>query len=300
MAVTKDPAQSTASGVTLSQLVDRVRLEIEPRLDINILNGNIDASTQTVSFNHTFQHASIDRGSTFSIDDEVFYVIAVDSSSRQVTALRGHQNTTAASHSNGALVYFSQNSRKQIVDAINQELDSLYAKGLYQMRSVPITNYSWSVFDYQLGDINASDVYDVQYLATGTNGEWLHLPGWRFNPIDNTLILTSEPSWSHSLRVLYKSGFTHLTQPTDDIQSVAGLQDDASDILVYGACARLTLSDEYKRNDFRSQGDTRRPSEVPTGSQMRSHALFVQMRDQRIAEERNRLRKRYPVRRSGW
>jgi len=299
MTIVIDPTAGTSAvDVSLDHLVGRVRRELSERDNINILASDLTEGSTTIALEHSL--SSITRGTLISIADEVVHAWDNDVSNKTVNVLRGYDDTLATTHTKGALVNIGGTTRKQIVDAINDELMSVSGKGLYQMKSVAIANYSPAKFSYEIAALERSTIYDVQYLAIGTTNEWRHLAGFTFGSNDNVLTLGNYAYYSNTYRVLYRSGFNRLSVGDDDLQLVSGLQSEAADVLVWGACARLTANDEFIRNDFRSQGDTRRPQEVPPGAVGRSSQYFKAIRDERLSEEKDRLRRRFPVRRSGW
>jgi hypothetical protein len=61
-----------------------------------------------------------------------------------------------------------------------------------------------------------------------------------------------------------------------------------------GVQMRMMVSREPKRSFMESQGDTRRPEEVPNGAGAASWRSIAALRQQRIVEEATKLQARYP------
>lgn len=297
MTIVIDPQLAPPSGLTLDDIVARVRSELGDNENLNVLAESISADDTTLLLSHPM--SQITTGTRISIDDETVHVWSAVPETGEVRVLRGYQSASSP-HSSGSLIIVGGKSRRQIVDSINDELMSLWGKGLYQMRSIPLDGYSPAVSSYELDELEDSDIYDVQYRDVAQASEWVHIPDWRQGSIDNTVTITNSWLPSTHLRVLYKVPFVRLTDGGDDIQAASGLHSEAVDILVWGALLRLTATEELKRNQFRSQGDTRRPEEVPYRAVSLARNDIRQTLDERIQQERDRLRRRFPHRKSGF
>lgn len=286
-----------ASGISLDGLVSRVRRLLGDRDNINKLKTSISDTDSTVVL--TYKPSNIYNGSLITINDETMHVWEV--SGNTLIVERARRGTSATAHDANEITYTGGKPRQQIIDAINDELSSLSSQHLYQMKSVLVDGYNTSDWAYQVDDLNKATIYNVQYLVTGQDSDWRDLKGWSFNPIDNTMSFNTEPWFSYDVRVLYKAPLGRFTDGTDDLETTTGLRTEAADVVVYGAAYRLTIGDESIRNDFRSQGDTRRPGEVPPGAVLRASVNgFKAIRDERLGEEQQRLRNLYPYRRAGW
>lgn len=296
MTIVVDPEAAGPSGVTLDELIGQVRRILSDRENLNQLSVDVDEFDTRLTFDHPLN--SITSGTLLSIDNEIMYVWEVDEATRSVTVARGHQSTTAEPHTASTYITAGGKSRKAIIDAFNYELGSLSAKGLYQMKSLPLLAPTIGG-PVPLTGVGNADVYDVQFKSIyGANG-WHHVSGYSYSPFDATVSLKQR--WNvGNYRVLYKAGFNKLVDGSDDVQVTTGLHAEATDILVWGAAIQLITPDEYIRNDFRSQGDTRRPQEVPYRAVALSVQGYQQQYNQRIAEEKDRLRRSFPVTKPGW
>lgn len=296
MTIVVDPELSSPSGTTLDDIVGRVRRELGDRDNINLLASSVDEVTDQIVFRHSINGVS--RGTLISVDSEEMYVWDVETNSKTLTVQRGF-GSSPEPHNADALVNIGEKTRRRIVQAINDELASISGRGLFQMKSTPVSGYTSSRSAFSVPALTGHDIYDVQYLPWGDTLEWTHLSGWQYSSLD---AIVNVPASVHTsgVRVLYKTGFGQLIDGTDDVQTTSGLHAEATDILVWGACARLATSEEYKRNDFRAQGDTRRPEEVPPRALAVASQQFAQMRDTRLMEEKDRLRRQFPLTRNGW
>ena len=67
------------------------------------------------------------------------------------------------------------------------------------------------------------------------------------------------------------------------------------DILEMGVLVRMMAPREIKRTFIESQGDTRRPEEVPVGSSRDSITNILRLRRDRIIAESSRLKRQNPL-----
>lgn len=272
------------------------------------INPSIPAGT-TGTISLQFAATGIAPGQLIGIDLELFTVWAVNGST--ITVSGGQDGTLATTHLQGALVYLSPTfSDWQIWQALNEEILALGAPatGLFQVKQTEFA-FSATLVGYDLPGV--SDITDVLEVRYDDN-----LPYQRTPRIDRSEwrlernYLASEDSSGVSLKlyrggypgrnvtVIYRTGFTALTAPTDDLIAVSGLPATAADIPPLGAALRVGVGREVRRNDITSQGDTRRAEEVPPAAVGNSYAGLRALRQQRIVEEASRLAARYPPVRS--
>lgn len=268
---------------------------------INELASSIDASATSLTV--TYDLDGIGPGSVLSIGAEVLYVWQVDPLSKTVTARRAHGGSTAAAHAAGAVVGVNPNfTGFAILRALNQELDSLASAGLYAMVTTELT-WNPTTAGYDLAGVsNLDTIYEVQWRRSGLTADWRPVGHYRLLrnanvtdfPSGNGLFVDSGES-GQPLQVLYKTRFSALADFNGDVADT-DLPSSAWDIPPLGAAARLVTPREVGRNDTSTQGDTRRSTEVPAGAVARSASVLLQLRGQRISEERAALSRKYPTR----
>jgi len=98
-----------------------------------------------------------------------------------------------------------------------------------------------------------------------------------------------------TIRVIYKAGYGTFSSESSTVTDV-GASAYLDDLLVLGAQMRLMAGREIKRNFTESQGDTRRPEEVPSGAVSNSMIQLQRLRRDRIQAEAARLNRQYPIR----
>ena len=242
-------------------------------------------------------------GSVFEIESELFYVWNANPASKTLTVERGYAGTTAASHASGTIVTLNPRfPRAQMLDAVNAELDDLSStmNGLFRVITVDLT-YNGS--DRQINITNSGTIIELldarlRYLADDypvLNSVRLQtgLPTTDFAS-GNTLVF-DEPVMAGTVRVRYKAPFARATTEASDLTTDCFLPATCDDIVETGVMLRMMNAREIKRNFIESQGDTRRPDEVPPGAIRDSATSLVRLRRERIIAEAARLKAQYPI-----
>jgi hypothetical protein len=249
---------------------------------------------------------AITAGAMLGIDLEMVYVWSV--SGQVATVQRAMHGTTAASHSDGALVRANPRfSDSVIFRALNDELDALSApvNGLYQALNLDVT-FKPQINGYDLtGATSLIDVLRVRYDIPGPWKTWPEIRRWQVKinmetadfPSTFALILYDAGWPGRRIHVVYSAPFNHLATITDDVLAVSGLFATAHDIPPLGAALRLSGVREVQRNLTEAQGDTRRATEVPPNAVTAGANAMARLRQTRIKEEASRLSAQYPNRR---
>lgn len=288
---------------TLAQLINRTQRQllsgtVEER---NKLSGSLTSTATSVVFQYELN--GIRAGSIIQVDSELMYIWEVNTGTKTVTVERAFNGTVAAAHLTSAYVLVNPRfPRHQILEAINDELSDLSSpmNGLFRVKSIDI-NYNGS--DRMINFPVIEDVIDltearIRYLST----DYLKVPKVALtrnlptSDFGSGIALTiNQTVRSGILRVSYKTGFSRLTNESDDVQAIAGFPLSAEDLLVIGAQIRLVSPREIKRNFTESQGEPRRAEEVSAGSVSSSINNLIRMRRDRITAEAAKLNRQYPV-----
>lgn len=270
----------------------------------NKLAAAITDTTGT-SVSLTYALGGLSEGTVICVDLELMYVWATDTTALTATVQRGYMGSTAATHSNGAFVQVNPRySRFAIFTAINQDLDDLVSQGLYSVATVELT-YSAAVQGYDLtGVTNLYKIIEVKFDEPGSERSWPVVPPNRYRLerghdtgdfASGMALQLYDPLYpGRAVRVTYRKPFTHFSAESDDAQSVAGLAASMNDLPPMGATMRLTLPKEIKRNFTESQGDTRRPDEVPVQAIANSARALATLRQGRIEAEKMTLARQWP------
>lgn len=288
---------------TVSTVIDRTVRQlmsgtVEER---NKTVGALTAGATSVTFLYSLE--GIRAGSVIQIDTELMYVWEVTATSKIVTVERGWNGTTAAAHVTSSITIVDPKfPRSQILEAVNSEIDDLSSpmNGLFQIKSLEV-DYNGTSVMMNLPTIDKIiDLISVSLRFISTDYPKIRrcrlirdLPNDDFN--SGYAIRFDEQVRSGRMVVVYKAPFTNVTAETQNLQNVSGFPTTCEDILIMGAQIRLVSPREVKRSFTESQGDTRRPEEVPPGSVTNSLTNLMRMRRDRVTAEAARLARQYPT-----
>lgn len=275
---------------------------------LNELAASIVDSDTTMTF--TMPLDAISEGSYLGIDLEVIYVKSVDSTSLVATVRRGMLGSTAAAHTDGALVYINPLfSKWQIWKALNVEIDSLSGadNGLFAETAFTLTTQAVRrTYDIPVLNNDLRQILEIRYNAPGAENYWPVVSKRDFQVIRDLTSDTANTSGlsiridnsfvpGRDLVVRYAGDFTHLSSDlTDNAVTTTKLGATMLDIPALGAAARLMGVREAKRTFVERSVDTRRAAEVPAGSSARAASVLLNLLGGRIKSEAARLRQRWP------
>lgn len=287
---------------TFDQLVRQVRQQL-----LGFTLNQESMSFLTVAMNATdttFQAdgesiGNLSRG-LVEIDDELILVKKWDMASGTVTVMggpngRGYEGTTAASHAVNALITSNPAFPKaRIKEAINEAIQCLYPE-LVVFSSTDITKLAPQV-EYQM----PADCADIWYLVGQTIGPskvWQPLPNWRFNskadptafPSGRSVQIFDYVTPGQAIRAVYAKPPGSLVNGTDDFAATTGYPDRYVDMVVYGTCMRLLPALESARLQQQAVEATERATLVPPASAAKAMAMYAQLYQQRLAEERDQM-----------
>lgn len=241
------------------------------------------------------------------IDDELILISNINRSTSQLTVLagttgRGVEGTTAVSHSQNALIVNDPTfPRMAIKQSINDTILGMFPD-IFVVKSTTVTK-SAPVLEYSL----PADVVDIIQVHSDTVGpSQINFANYhyRFNPVANTARFPNGKSIQildpvtpgRAIWITYQAEPGTPVNDSDDIGTVTGWNNDAnrySDIITFGACARLISSYESARLQQGAIEQSERASLVPVQSASKTSQYFWQQYQQRLAEERQRLMERY-------
>jgi len=251
----------------------------------------------------TYDLAGLRAGTVFEIDSELMYVWTATTSTKTLLVERGYLGTTAAAHTATALIIVNPRfPQGQMLSALNADIDDISSpvNGLYR---VVATTLTYNGADRQINLTDATSVIDLievrlRYLASDN-------PILRMVRLDKNLstadfasgyaITFDEPTQSGTVRVVYRAPFVRAVTTASDIQTVCFVPESMEDILEMGLLLRMMAGREIKRNFIESQGDTRRPEEVPPGATIDSVSSVQRLRRDRILAEAAKLMRQYPL-----
>lgn len=248
----------------------------------------------------------ITPGKVISSGLNVWWVQGADANSKTVYAIPGYDNSPKQDAAAGDIVYISPRVTSwYLFNQINREITRLSSPdiGLYKISSwtAPV-DPTWQTYDIPTEAASLTGILRVRYLMPGTPDLWIDLPDKSYrmqmsDGVSRIRLLRHVPSGT-SIQFVYRGPFTQATALDTDIVADCGLTDSMTDIPALGAAFRLLRTTETQRGQITSQGDTRRPSEVPALANLQSSQLLERDYQRRVQEELSRLINRVSYQRS--
>lgn len=297
---------------TLSTLTDEILLELEGSADpteITTLASDIATTTETTIYASS-ESGGLRAGATVQIDDELMRVL--DRNGSEVTVVRGWSGTTAATHSDGSIVYVNPRwTRLNIYNVAKREVIS-WPRSIFAVTSVDITvNYSSDVMAFDLG-ITAAEaalvrrILHVERQNTETK-RWEDVRRWDVLINQDAAVFPSTmalqlwrkvPNYT-TYRVHYGTGFDVSTWTAGtDLIATAGLTAQMENILTYGVMARLLAPKESKRSQGQRRTQSQRAASLRAGHQAQTATYFQSLRERELKELSSWLLQQWPIRRT--
>lgn len=292
---------------TVAGLVEATRRHLlgAHRPELNVLSSSMTATTTSTTLTLTYTPLGINQGSYLGIGDELLYVLAVDSTSKQVTVLRAQMGSTAGAHASPDIVEVNPMFPRAYIKATLAEEIASWPEDMFRVESYTIAGgVGGRAFDlgdvplnfYSILELNrapySSEIENADRRVAFTfertadldrfpSGQALVLRG----PLDVDVDLFATVALPYDLDT-----FTDTTNVEDDI----GVHAEAHDIPALGAAWRLTIGRELRRTFMEGQPEPRRAEEVPATANLRASEGLRSIRDLRLSNERARLRGRWP------
>ena len=187
-------------------------------------------------------------------------------------------------------------------NAINDQLRSMSSPdaGLYKIGTwVAEVDPTYQTYEVPVEAEDMINILRVRWRWPGTTDVWANLAPrhyrWQYSTEQNVVrLLISIPSGTE-IEFTYKAPFTIATSLDDDVVADLGLSDSMVDIPSLGAAIELLYTTESRRTQISSQGDSRRPDEVPVTSNSSIAGSLQRLYKNRVQQEMSRLVTRIPI-----
>jgi len=241
------------------------------------------------------------------IDDELIWLDSYDRVSSTATAApygRGYMGTTAASHTLNTKVTVAPTFpriavKKAINEAIQAVYPNLFALGTHEFTYNPVHT------TYEI----PQEVQTIQYVSYSTIGpsrEWKPVRGWRQDSMASTTTWTSGNTISiydgipagRTIQMHYTRVPTDFNGSAESsvFETVTGLASSSKDVIIYGACYRLSSFIDAGRLNYSSAEADQADTKIQYGSGASTARFFLALYQQRLKEEADKLRDLYPSR----
>jgi hypothetical protein len=293
---------------TLQNLVDRVRQELagfsQNQQQFTSLAANISNSQTSFTVADATQ---VSRGTIEVDNQELMLVQSVNQQTNTVTINpfgRGYASTTANSHLSGVKI---ENSpiwpTVRLTEAINDAIRGVYPQ-IWATNNTSIPKIS-VVYEYGL-PADAEEIISVQYQLIGPSHVWRFAQNWRFVGQANTptgelgstgkaIYIGDDIVPGRQIWVTYRKEPTELVNLTDDFTTVTGLPATSHDVIVYGACMKLSPQLEGPRLSISSVEASERAQYVQPGSASKVSQYFGQLYAQRLEQEAAKQRDKFQI-----
>ncbi len=288
---------------TVADLVADVRRRVYGSMTENVNLFQASAISGETSLQLELGVDGIQRGMLLSSGLNVWFVKGIYAPDNTVFVIPGYDNSPKNPVVVGDMLYV----RPRMTDwyafnAINDNLRTLSApeNGLYRIGTwVAQVDPTYQVYPVPEEAANMVNILRVRWRWPGTTNVWTDLAPrhyrWVYSTEQNNVrFLISIPSGTE-VEFSYKAPFTLATSLADDPVADCGLTETMLDIPAFGASIELLLTTESRRTQVSSQGDARRPDEVPATSNSAIARSLQQIYRTRIQDEMTRLVTRFPI-----
>lgn len=288
---------------TMQDLVADVRRQVYGSMteNVNLISADAVAGADTIKLELGVD--GIQRGMLLSSGLNVWFVKGVYANDNSVFVIPGYDNSPQSAVATGDMVYV----RPRMTDwfafnALNRQFRSLSSpeNGLYRIGTwVAATDSLYQVYEVPAGAANMTSLMRVRWRAPGTSNVWADLQNryyrWNYSTEQNVVRLLVNVPYGTEVEFTYRAPFTQATALTDDPVADLGLAETMLDIPPLGAAVDLLMTTESRRTQVTTQGDSRRPEEVPTTANGSIAGNLGRIYRSRIQEEAARLVNRVPV-----
>lgn len=265
---------------------------------ITYLTNSINTTDTTFAVNDVTETS---RG-LVEIEDELVWIQSIDNTSMTATTApkgRGWMGTTAATHDAGTVVKNNPKWPRSVIKrAINDVVTSTYPD-LFKVQTTSFT-FQAARFNYDL-PADAADVLDVTWDVIGPTKRWPRVQRWRYipnadrttHPTGKTVEILDYIVPGRTVSVTYSALPVKMTDGADEF-SVTGLAETTEDVVLYGACYRLSGYLDIPRLQTQNIEGSQRSQLVPPGAANNASKYFYALYQERLQRERQILVSQWP------
>jgi len=280
--------------VTVADVIDRINGQFSYTDTVLPLAAAISSTSATTCTVTDFVPA-IGPGDVVRCEREYMLVTAVAGTGpKTLTIVRGWLGSTAATHVIGSGVFVPRVFDRDVMDLINECLDSLYP-ALYT-RDVVTLSYNGNAIGYDLvaavGHVLAVDAQEDSSAKF-----WRELKDYRYIPNASTadfpsgkaLMIRQATVHAASVRVIYAKPFIRVDAVADDLQVDAGMYLYMTDLPYYYAMSRLLAGEEVDRADSEGASQHQRAQDVQPFQALRTGEWYLARYNDILRNCRDRL-----------
>lgn len=288
---------------TMRDLVSDVRRRVYGSMTENVNLIQVSASAGQTSLQLELGVDGIQKGMLLSSGLNVWFVKGVYSNTNTVFVIPGYDGSPQQAVSAGDMVYvrprmtdwFAFNALNDVLRRLSSPENGLYKIGTWTAE----VDATYQTYVVPTAAEDMTNILRVRWRVPGTTDVWTDLPDrmwrWVYSADQNVIrILRNIPSGT-DVEFTYKAPFTLATSLSTDPVATCGLTESMLDIPALGAAAMLLRTTEARRTQVSTQGDSRRPEEVPVTANSSIASQLDREFKNRVQEEMIRLVTRIPI-----
>lgn len=288
---------------TIQDLVSDVRRRVYGSMTENVNLAQVSASAGQTSLQLELGVDGIQKGMLLSSGLNVWFVKGVYSNTNTVFVIPGYDGSPQQAVSAGDMVYvrprmtdwFAFNALNDVLRRLSSPENGLYKVGTWTAE----VDATYQTYVVPAAAEDMTNILRVRWRVPGTTDVWTDLPDrmwrWVYSADQNVIrILRNIPSGT-DVEFTYKAPFTLATSLSTDPVATCGLTESMLDIPALGAAAMLLRTTEARRTQVSTQGDSRRPEEVPVTANSSIASQLDREFKNRVQEEMIRLVTRIPI-----
>lgn len=286
---------------TVGDLCSEVRSKLQGSLPdvLNVLAADYVPGSGALSLR--YPTVNLTQGSVISVGLNTFYVMESDQAGQSLRVYPKADGGPDVAAAAGDLALTSPRyTTWSIFREMGNEIASLTSpmNGLYGYGTVQYnTDYTFGVYHLPTPAWDAFyplRILSSKYLRNGSSQQWQRMEGATYQPENRSIRVLGNPPVGSFVEFVLAFPFNLPTSLTQDVATL-GMPAQAQGVPGLGVCATLSRSTEGRRNQIMSQGDSRRPTEVPAGANLGPARDWAQDYAAAIREEQARL-----VQQFGW
>ncbi len=288
---------------TMRDLVSDVRRRVYGSMTENVNLVQVSASAGQTSIQLELGVDGIQKGMLLSSGLNVWFVKGVYSNTNTVFVIPGYDGSPQQAVTAGDMVYvrprmtdwFAFNALNDVLRRLSSPENGLYKIGTWTAE----VDATYQTYVVPTAAVGMTNILRVRWRVPGTTDVWTDLPDrmwrWVYSADQNVIrILRNIPSGT-DVEFTYKAPFTLATSLSTDPVATCGLTESMLDIPALGAAAMLLRTTEARRTQVQTQGDSRRPEEVPVTANSSIASQLDREFKNRVQEEMIRLVTRIPI-----
>ena len=288
---------------TMQDVIADVRRRVYGSMTENVNLIQTSASAGQTSIQLELGVDGIQKGMLLSSGLNVWFVKGVYSTDNTVFVIPGYDGSPQTAVNAGDMVYVRPRVTDWLVyNCVNDQLRAMSSpdNGLYKIGTwVAEVDPTYQTYDVPAEAANMTNLLRVRWRWPGTPDVWSDLAPrhyrWQYSTEQNLIrLFLSIPSGTE-IEFTYKAPFTLATSLSDDLVTDCGLTETMLDIPSLGASVQLLYTTESRRTQVTTQGDSRRPEEVPVSANSANAGQLQRQFKGRMQEEMTRLVTRIPI-----